>query len=80
LYAPWSKLAPLAAEGPAPEKPLGPEAVSVQALAWAVPPLSFTTSLTSVSFGATSSFVIVHVLCSPGAMVPAQSAEAAACA
>ena len=44
------------------------------AAAW-VPPLSLTTCLITISFGAMSSLVIVQVLVSPSAIVPAQSAE-----
>src|SRR2546426_5683101 len=49
-----------------------PVTVIVNAEAVAAPPLSFTTCLITVSWGATSSFVIVHVFVSPTRMVPLQ--------
>ena len=56
----------IAASPVAPETPaVVPVAVSVHALACAVPPSSFTTCLTSVSSGATSSFTMVQVTCTP---------------
>ncbi len=67
-YVPASKDAPLDAP-PAPEIGVGPLAVSVKSDGDAVPPSSFTTCLTSVSDGAWSSFVMVHVTSSPRASV-----------
>ena len=40
-----------------------------------LPPSLLTTCLTTISFGAMSSFVTVHVFVSPSAIEPVQSAE-----
>ena len=47
--------------GVVPDSGVGPAADSVHAVATAVPPLSFTTSLRRCSCAGTSSLVIVHV-------------------
>ena len=59
--------------GPGPLNPVGPVAVNVKSDSSAVPPSSVVRSLTSVSFGASSSFVIVQVALPPSPiMIPAQ--------
>ena len=68
VYVPASKDTPLTAP-PAPEIVVGPVALNVQFAAVAVPPLLFITFFTSVRDGAISSFVIVHILFSPGSNV-----------
>ena len=52
-----------------------PVAVSVQAVAAAVPALSFVTVFRKCNAGGTSLFVMVQVLVSPGLIVPEQSVE-----
>ena len=59
---------------PAPEIGVGPAALSVQALAEAVPPASLMTFLTKVRLGAVSSLVIVQVTKPPTGIVPEQPA------
>src|SRR6266571_1402445 len=63
--APWNE----AGEG------LVPVTDIVKSPATAVPPLSLTTCLMTISFGWTSLFVTVQVFVSPTAIVPEQSAE-----
>ena len=73
-YVPAMNVGPLDTV-PAPEIGVGPFAVSVKSAATAVPPLSLTTCLTSVSSGAMSSFVIVHVALSASASVSDEPAR-----
>src|SRR5919106_1595918 len=54
---------------------LAPPESRVKFAATAVPPLSLTTCLITMSCGAMSSFVTVQVFVSPAAMVPLQSAD-----
>jgi hypothetical protein len=53
---------------------LEPVTVMLKSAAALVPPLSLMTCLITMTWGWTSSFVIVHVLTSPTAIGPAQSA------
>src|SRR5262249_58231767 len=68
IRAPAETEEPLVAP-PAPEIDVGRDAVRVKSAGAAVPPLSFTTCLTSVSDGALSLFVMVQVTSSPIASV-----------
>ena len=52
-----------------------PDTVIVKLAAVAVPPLSLTTCLMTISFAAISSFVTVQVFVSPMPIEPTQSAE-----
>ena len=52
-----------------PDSTAPPSTVSIKSSGNALPPLLFVGSLTMVSFGATSSFVMVHVMSSPSSSV-----------
>ena len=61
VYVPALKSSPLVTP-PFPEIVVGPVAVNVQSVSLKPPPLLFLISLTNCSFGAKSSFVIVHTV------------------